>query len=133
MDEQQPGSEEKFGQLMKADSVAQGVKVGNGNQQRLATDFTGLLDGAWNTFVATTIRDPETRVICEREVKELDEWVFKTLSKPLEKQSRDDELQIKSLKSFFSNVILFIYECEKLSWNIYMIIFMFKAFSDILE
>ena len=91
---------------------------------------TGLplyLGESWDQFVALATRDVKTREIVNEEFESFINWMFNTLTDP-----KEDKLNIASIKSFFTNTILFAYKCEKQSWTIYLIIFMFNIFAQIL-
>jgi hypothetical protein len=89
------------------------------------------LGKAWSMYAKEVSTNRFVRNLINEEQNQFAEFVFTELTRP--NPDRDEFFNEISMKKFISNVIDYIYDCEKESWTVYLIICLFKMLGNILK
>ena len=86
---------------------------------------------AWAYYVDKICNSRYVRDLINLEQEEVAVFMYDTLTK-IEKTS-EDGYNLESIKKFISNAIDYSCDCENDTWTVYLVIFVFKLFGNILK
>jgi hypothetical protein len=86
------------------------------------------LHKAWRNYVETLVADRNCRQMIDEEHQQLAQLIFDTMT-----SQEESSLAVQSYKSFLKTSIDYVYKWEKANWTLYIIIFIFKLNSMILD
>ena len=89
-----------------------------------------MLD-AWDFYVKSLIKGNKTKDLVDEEQDDFAEYIFQSLTD--QSDGEDVAMLRDSIQSFMQNAISYVYECEKKSWTIYIILFNLKVLSRVLS
>jgi hypothetical protein len=99
------------------------IKIAN-----LRSNIAKSLANVWNKYIGKIVSKNTTRKYINQEQYALANLLYKHLTK-----ENANPIIVQSYKTFLSNCINYVYLCEKESWTLYIIIFIFKLNSMLLE
>ena len=85
----------------------------------------------WGEFVDQIWASRTVRNMIDKEQDSCSEFIYDTLTSST--NNEEDVLNVYSIKTFISNSIDYICEWEKQAWTVYITIFTFKIFSNVLK
>lgn len=104
----------------------QALRAGRMRNQR--SEESNSFAVVWRMYVDAILRSRKAEKFINEEQHSLAELIFETLTK---KHSND--LMVQSYKKFMRNSIDYVYTCEKANWTLFIIIFIFKINSMVLN
>lgn len=91
---------------------------------------------AWAFYVRKVSTSRYVRELNNKEQNEVADFVYETLTKDIaitDDEYSKDKLNIYSMKKFIANSIDYACDCEKETWTVYLVIFIFKLHANILK